>query len=82
MLSLGKERYDVPALRGMTVDEAQDALTATNLSFGKAVERYSEKVPAGTVLGSNPKKGTTLRPDTAVDLVVSRGQRPISGRAT
>ncbi|WP_372729366.1 Stk1 family PASTA domain-containing Ser/Thr kinase [Nocardioides sp.] len=80
VISLGKERYDVPAMRGMSVDEAQDALTATNLGFGKTVERYSEKVPAGTVLGSNPKKGTTLRPDTAVDLVVSQGPRPITVR--
>jgi serine/threonine-protein kinase len=79
-LSLGKERYDVPRTRGLTEDQAQDALTGTNLGFGRSIERFSETVPAGTVLGSDPAAGTTLRPDTAVDLIVSKGQRPIKVR--
>ncbi len=79
-MSLGKERYDVPALRGMTVDQAQDELSDTNLTFGQAIEKYSGSVPAGTVLGSDPAKGTTLRPGTAVDLLVSKGPRPIKIR--
>jgi serine/threonine-protein kinase len=79
-LSLGKERYDVPRTRGLTEDQAQDALTGTNLGFGRSIDRFSETVPAGTVIGSDPKAGTTLRPDTAVDLIVSKGQRPIMVR--
>ncbi len=77
VLSLGKERYDVPRTKGMSEDEAQDALLATHLSFGSTTEKYSEKVPQGTVIGSDPRAGTTLRPDSAVDLVVSLGPRPI-----
>jgi serine/threonine-protein kinase len=76
-LSLGKERYDVPKTRGMTEDQAQDALTGTHLSFGETVGKWSETVPEGTILGSNPAAGTTLRPGTAVDLFISRGPRPI-----
>lgn len=77
VLSLGKERYDVPQLRGKTVDQAQDALLGTRLGYGKSIERWSDQVPAGTVLGSRPKAGTTLRPDTPVDLVVSKGPQPV-----
>lgn len=80
VLSLGKERYDVPRTKGMTEDEAQDALLGTHLSFGTTVERWSETVPEGVVIGSDPKAGTTLRPDTAVDLVVSKGKKPIEVR--
>jgi serine/threonine protein kinase/beta-lactam-binding protein with PASTA domain len=80
VLSLGKERYDVPATRGLTEDQAQDALTGTNLGFGQSIEKFSEKAPEGTVLGSDPEAGTTLRPDTAVDLIVSKGPRPIRVR--
>jgi serine/threonine-protein kinase len=80
VLSLGKERYDVPRTKGMSEDEAQDALLGTHLSFGKTVERYSETVPEGVVIGSDPKAGTTLRPDAAVDLVVSKGKKPIEVR--
>ncbi|GAB3196729.1 Stk1 family PASTA domain-containing Ser/Thr kinase [Nocardioides hungaricus] len=76
-LSLGKERYDVPKLRGMTEDEAQDALAKTNLGYGTTTEQWSDTVPEGQVIASSPKAGTTLRPDTPVDLVVSKGPRPI-----
>ena len=76
-LSLGKERYDVPKLAGMTEDKAQDALAATDLGFGSTTEAWSDTVPAGRVISSSPKAGTTLRPDTPVDLVVSKGPKPV-----
>ena len=76
-VSLGKERYDVPPVANMLVDDAQDALLEVHLAFGELVEKYSEKVPEGTVIGALPKVGATLRPGTPVDLVVSKGQRPI-----
>ena len=77
VLSLGKERYDVPKLRGLTEDRAQDKLLDTSLAFGESIGRYSETVPKGTVLRSDPPVGTTLRPDAVVDLVVSKGPQPI-----
>ena len=79
-LSLGPERYDVPALRGMSEDQAQDALAATNLDFGESTGKWSEKVPEGQVMRSSPAAGTTLKPGATVDLVVSKGRRPITVR--
>ncbi|MBZ5736792.1 Stk1 family PASTA domain-containing Ser/Thr kinase [Nocardioides mangrovi] len=79
-ISLGKERYDVPKLAGKTVDQAQDALTATHLAYGESVERWSDDVAEGVVIRTDPKAGTTLRPDTPVDLVVSKGPRPVNVR--
>ena len=76
-MSKGAERYDVPKVKGMTEDQAQDALLEVRLAFDESIERFSETVPAGTVLGSVPKAGTTLRPGGSVDLVVSKGRRPI-----
>ncbi len=77
VVSLGRERYDVPVVRGKTEDQAQDALLAANLSFGRSLGRFSESVPQGTVLGSDPKAGLSVKPDTSVNLIVSRGPRPI-----
>ena len=77
VLSLGPERYDVPDLAGMTEDEAQDALAATNLDFGESADRWSETVPEGQVVRSSPRAGTTLKPGATVDLVVSRGRKPL-----
>ncbi len=77
IISLGQEAYDVPILAGRAVDEAQDALLALRLTQDETLERYSETVPEGTVIRSLPKPGTTLRPGSPVDLVVSLGRRPI-----
>ena len=76
-LSLGKERYDVPQLAGLSEDKAQDALADTSLGFGKSVERWNESVPEGKVIRSDPEAGKTLKPGTAVDLIVSKGRQPI-----
>ena len=76
-LSLGKERYDVPRLKGKTEDQAQDALRDLNLSYDETILRYSEKVAEGRVIGTDPQAGTTLKPGAAVDLIVSRGRQPI-----
>ncbi|WP_210438101.1 Stk1 family PASTA domain-containing Ser/Thr kinase [Nocardioides xinjiangensis] len=76
-LSLGPERYDVPQLRGQTEDQAQDSLAATNLAFGESTGRWSETVPEGQVIRSRPAAGTTLKPGASIDLVLSKGRRPI-----
>lgn len=76
-VSRGPERYEVPVLRGMTVDEARAALEQTNLSLGDAAGQYHEKIAEGVILRSDPATGTELRPGTAVDVVVSRGPRPV-----
>jgi serine/threonine-protein kinase len=77
VISLGPERHAVPDARGKTLDEAQAMLDAASLSFGQAVQRYNEKVPAGKVITTDPAPGTQLRRDAAVNVVVSKGPRPI-----
>ena len=77
VISRGPERYEVPTLRGMTEDQAQQALDDAHLSFGGSTERHNERVAAGVVLRSLPEPGTELKPDAAVDLVVSLGPMPV-----
>jgi serine/threonine-protein kinase len=77
-LSLGKERYKVPKTKGMSEDDAQDALLAGHLAFGKAIPRWSETVEKGTVLHSDPPVGQSLRPGVVVDLYVSKGRKPLT----
>ncbi|KRF36256.1 Stk1 family PASTA domain-containing Ser/Thr kinase [Nocardioides sp. Soil805] len=77
VVSLGPERYEVPALAGMTEDQAQDALEQGNLAFGESTEKFSDTVPAGQVLRTSPPAGEVLKPDAPVDLVLSKGRRPI-----
>ncbi len=77
VLSRGPERHDVPRLAGRSLDDAQQLLLDARLGFGDAVERFSAQVPEGQVVASDPVAGTALRRDAAVDLVVSKGPRPI-----
>ena len=77
VISLGPERHAVPKVRGDSLDEAQQELVDAKLEFGDAIERFNEKVPAGQVVTTDPAPGAELRRGTAVDVVVSRGPRPI-----
>ena len=54
-----------------------DALIATSLEYGTTTEKWSDTLDEGIVIGSKPEAGTTLRPDAAVDLIVSKGPEPI-----
>lgn len=74
-LSLGELR--VPQLRKLTEDQAQDRLLDNQLEFGESSTRYSENIPEGVVITSDPALGTAVEPGTSVDLVVSSGRRPI-----
>jgi serine/threonine-protein kinase len=77
VVSLGPERHEVPDVRGKSLAEAQALLGAASLGLGQAIDKYSEKVPQGQVINSDPAAGTPLRRDAAVNLIISRGQKPI-----
>ena len=77
VISKGAERYDLPALRGMTQDEARDALETVRLDLGDSTRRFHRSLADGMVLASTPKSGTELKPGATVDLVVSKGPAPI-----
>ena len=77
VISLGPERHAVPKVDGRTLDDAQAMLQESHLSFGRAIEKYSDTVKKGLVIKANPGVGTDLRRDAAVDLTVSKGQKPI-----
>lgn len=80
-VSRGPEVYDVPDLAGLTVEEAEEALAEVRMVLGRQVLRWSETVPKGQVVRSNPafgsKESMALPVDTAVSVVVSKGKQPI-----
>ncbi|UUW87587.1 Stk1 family PASTA domain-containing Ser/Thr kinase [Pimelobacter simplex] len=81
VISLGPERYDLPRLAGLTRDQAEAALAEVKFQGGRVVEKFSETVGAGKVITSNPAYGTpaakTLPVGTVVELVISKGRKPI-----
>jgi len=77
-LSLGPERHAVPTVRGKSLDEVQQLLADEHLSVGQIKQMYSEGVAEGLVVSTDPKAGTLLRRDSAVDVLVSKGPKPIA----
>jgi serine/threonine protein kinase/beta-lactam-binding protein with PASTA domain len=69
----------VPAISpGTAVADAKAAIRAAGLSPvqpGGAAE-YSDSVPSGAVVRTEPSAGTPLQPGGSVTLVVSRGEEP------
>jgi len=64
-------------VQGKVLDDAQQALADAKLGYGEAIDRFNEKVAKGRVISTDPPLGTPLRRDTAVDVVVSKGPKPI-----
>ena len=77
VISKGKERYDIPKLKGMTIDEATMALAELHLKLGTRTEKYDEKVAEGDVIGTKLKTGTPVKRNAQIDVYVSKGRKPI-----
>lgn len=77
-ISRGPERHDVPTVAGNTQAQAQAALKNAGLVLGTVTTAYNETVPSGRVISSGPAVGASLKRDTRVSLVVSKGRQPIT----
>ena len=77
VMSLGPERYPMPTVVGEQRTDAERLLTSGRLAVGEVTEEWSETVASGVVLSATQEPGTQLKPDTPVDLVVSKGPEPI-----
>ncbi len=69
-VSAGAETPRVPDLIGMTLDDAENALTDAGLSIGSVEYRVSDK-PLGTVFQQDPAPETSLLPGDDVNVFIS-----------
>lgn len=76
-LSKGPQRFDVPSLAGLPLDQAKQALADNHLTVGMTRRQYSDTVKEGVVIRSSPAVNKSVREGTAVDLIVSKGPQPI-----
>jgi eukaryotic-like serine/threonine-protein kinase len=77
-LSLGPERYPVPDLAGVELSAAKGELEQTKLKLKQGTSKYSDTVPEGVVISTDPKADTSLKPGSTVTVVVSKGRAPIT----
>ncbi len=75
-VSKGPERYDVPDVVGESLGRAKKMINKRNLAVGDIARKYSDTIETGIVISAKPDVGTSVSPDTRVDLVVSKGLPP------
>lgn len=63
-----------PSVLGLTRGQAESKLSAAGLTVRYAPAKYSETVPAGHVMTSNPRPNGQVRNGAAVTLTLSRGK--------
>ena len=72
-ISQGPQRLKVPSLIGLSVDAATAALTGAHLKVGASTQSYDGTVPAGFIAATDPVAGSSVRPQSTVNIVVSKG---------
>ncbi|MER7842131.1 Stk1 family PASTA domain-containing Ser/Thr kinase [Streptomyces sp. NPDC096040] len=72
-ISDGPETVNVPDVQGRTQARAKALLRADGLEPGMVTREFSDSVPKGSVISSDPGAGTRRHAGTAIALVVSKG---------
>ncbi|UXR72419.1 Stk1 family PASTA domain-containing Ser/Thr kinase [Staphylococcus sp. IVB6240] len=71
---MGNKYSQVPDVLGQTEQRATDTLAEKNLKVGKVSQTYSDQYAEGQVASINPKAGSKVKQDSAVDLMISKGE--------
>ncbi|WP_171060280.1 Stk1 family PASTA domain-containing Ser/Thr kinase [Streptomyces montanus] len=72
-ISRGPETVRVPDLKGYKLSKAKERLKNEGLAAGMITKSFSEDVPRGSVISTDPGAGTDRRAGSAIALTVSRG---------
>ena len=73
IISKGPERYTIPTITGLTPEAAQVTITKFPLIVGTITEVYNSEIPKGFVISTSPSSGSSVKRDTPVNLIVSKG---------
>ena len=77
-VSKGQERYLIPSdLAGKDPNDATSALEALTLVISSTNEVFDEVIPVGKVVSTDPVGGTSVKRETPVTILVSKGPAPV-----
>jgi eukaryotic-like serine/threonine-protein kinase len=77
VLSQGPERYAVPDVVGEPLAIARTTLSEANLGVGIITEAWDSSIAAGSIVSTVPGVGEELMSGTLIDIVVSKGPKPV-----
>ncbi|MGH9102864.1 MAG: Stk1 family PASTA domain-containing Ser/Thr kinase [Acidimicrobiales bacterium] len=72
----------VPDVRGKTQTQASNILGRKGFSVSAPSYQYSNKIPTGDVINTDPPAGTPEPPNSPVNLVISQGSVPTTTTST
>ena len=78
IISKGPERYTIPSIAGLTPEAAQGAVTKLPLTIGTTTEVFNSEIPKGFVISSTPASGSSVKRDSKVNLIISKGVEQIA----
>ncbi|MCQ4882017.1 PASTA domain-containing protein, partial [Alistipes onderdonkii] len=68
----------LPNVTGKTVEEATAILKEAGFELGTTDQKYDDKVPAGQIVGQDPKAGDKREKGSKVNVTVSQGVAQIT----
>ena len=78
IVSKGQERYLIPSdLAGQDPKDVTSALEALTLVISATNEVFDELIPIGKVVSTDPVGGTSVKRETPVTILVSKGPAPV-----
>jgi serine/threonine-protein kinase len=80
ILSAGPKLYQLPSVASKSFDDASSALAGVgplNVA-GSPRQQNSDTVPAGRVIGTDPKAGTSVTADQVITIIVSKGPATVA----
>ena len=78
IISKGPERFTVPMTAGLTPQAAQAAVKRSPLLVGTITEVFNSEIPKGFVISSTPASGSSVKRDTKINLLVSKGVQQVA----
>lgn len=78
VISKGQERIEIPSVTNLTPDLATQKIAELGLTIGDVNEAFDVKIPAGFVIGTDPKSGDKVKRNSVVNIVVSKGVEKVS----
>lgn len=73
IVSGGQTKIKMPDLTESTLDDAKALLEESDLNNYDIIEQYSNSIPYGEVIGTDPDAGDEVSSDTQIKIYVSKG---------
>ena len=75
-LSKGRKTIITPALKGLTLNQAQIVIEENGLILGNVARVYQDRTDGEVIVSQAPSPGKTIHREDPVDLLISLGKRP------